>query len=121
LSVDHAVSGLPLSIAGVSYPRGLGTQAGSFIRLRAERAGGSFTGACGIDDGDHADGRAEFRIRNDAGEVLYESGEVRRGQAGQQFSVELTGRRELLLEVRVVGSPPPAQADWVDLRVQGSP
>jgi len=121
LSRDQAVSGSPLSIAGVSYSRGLGTHAESFIRLRIERAGRSFTGACGIDDHGRANAKARFRIRDDSGEVLFESGDVLGGEPARRFSVILAGRKELLLEVQPVDSIRAVHADWVDLRVQDSP
>jgi hypothetical protein len=121
LNLDRGVSGSPLSIAGVSYQHGLGTHADSFIRLRLDRAGRSFTGACGIDDQERARGQALFRIRDSSGEVLFESGEVLGGEPARRFSVILEGRKELLLEVRKVLSTDYAHADWVDLRVQGTP
>jgi hypothetical protein len=119
--IDTAVSGAPLAIAGVTYPRGLGAHAESFIRLRVERAGRSLSGGCGIDDQERARGRARFRIRDDAGDVLFDSGEVQGGEPARRFSVPLAGRRELLLEVRKVDSIHHAHADWVDLRVDGEP
>ena len=121
LRLDRSVSGSPLAIAGSGYQHGLGTVAGSFIRLRIERDGYSFTGACGIDDRSKAYGKAEFRIRDDSGEVLFESGEVLGGEPARRFVVILAGRKELLLEAHAVDSNHHAHADWVDLRVQGPP
>jgi hypothetical protein len=121
LNIDKAVTGSPLSIAGVSYQHGLGSHAESFIRVRIDRAGRNFTGACGIDDQERTRGRARFRIRDNSGEVLFASGEVLGGEPARPFSVILQGRRELLLEVSKVDSIHHAHADWVDLRVQGSP
>jgi hypothetical protein len=121
LSIDRAVSGSPLAIAGVSYPHGLGSHAESFIRLRIDRPGRSFTGGCGIDDRERTRGKARFRIRDDSGEVLFESGEVLGGEPARRFSVILAGRKELLLEVSKVDSIHHAHADWVDLRVESAP
>jgi hypothetical protein len=117
LAIDTAVSGSPLAVAGVNYARGLGTHAESFIRLRIQRPGRRFTGGCGIDDREGLLGRATFRIRDDAGEVLFESGEVLGGEPARRFSVILAGRKELILEVRKLDSIHHAHADWVDLRV----
>ena len=121
LNIDRAVSGGPLSIAGVSYAHGLGTHAESFIRVRIAGAASRFAGACGVDDRERAIGKARFRIRDNAGEVLFESGEVVGGEPARHFSVPLAGRSELLLEVGVVNAIPHAHADWVDLRIQRSP
>ena len=121
LRLDEAISGSPLSVGGVVYQHGLGTHADSFIRLRVDRVGRYFAGACGIDDHEAAEGKGLFRIRDSSGEVLFESGEVLGGEPARQFSVSLAGRKELLLEVRKVNSTDHAHADWVNLTVQGSP
>ena len=121
LRFDVAISGSPLSIAGVSYPHGLGTHADSFIRWRVDRAGRYFVGACGIDDHEAARGKTMFRIRDRSEKALYESCEVLGGELARRFRVSLLGRKELLLEVRKVDSTDYAHADWVDLAVQGDP
>lgn len=114
---DKSVSQAPLSIAGNRFEHGLGTHADSFIRLRIDKPGRTFSGACGIDDSGGHGGRATFRIRDDAGQVLFESGEARGGEPARQFSVAIVGREQLILEVQKVESIDFAHGDWVDLKV----
>jgi hypothetical protein len=116
LELDQEVSQAPLSIAGTHFAHGLGTHADSFIRIRLEKAGKTFEGACGIDDRGTGSG-ATFQIRDDAGVGLFESGEVRAGEPARHFSVPIVGRKQLILEVRKVETVDHAHADWVDLRV----
>ena len=117
LQRDRAVSEAPLTIAGVQFEHGLGTHSDSFIRLRINKAGYAFVGAYGLDDRSGPGGRAQFRIRDDSGGILFSSGEIRSHQPSRPFSVLLGGRREIILEVRKVETVPHAHADWVDLRV----
>jgi hypothetical protein len=63
---------------------------------------------------------SRFRIRDDAGKILYESGVVRGGEPARRFIVRLEGRKELILEVHKVDTIDHAHADWVDLHVTPS-
>jgi hypothetical protein len=117
LQRDREVGEAPLSIAGARFAQGLGTHADSFIRVRIGRRGRTFSGGCGIDDRGGPGGVATFRIRDDRGKILYESGPVRGGEPVRRFIVRLDGRKELILEVRSVETIDHAHADWVDLRV----
>jgi hypothetical protein len=116
LQRDRGVPESPLAIAGRRFARGLGTYADSFIRVRINKPGRAFVGAYGIDDYDGS-GMAMFSIRDEAGRILFQSGDVRAGEPARQFSVPLENRKQLLLEVRKVENISVAHADWVDLRV----
>jgi hypothetical protein len=117
LQRDKAVSEAPLTIAGTRFDHGLGTHADSFIRVRIDKPGRALVGACGLDDRAGPGGKAMFRVRDDAGNVLFSSGEICGGEPAQPFSVLLEGRKELILEVRKVEAIDYAHADWVDLKV----
>jgi hypothetical protein len=117
LGRDRAVSGGPLTIAGTHFEHGLGTHADGLIRVRIDKSGGIFSGACGLDDGGGSGGMAMFFIRDDDGEILFESGEIRSGEPARRFSVSLAGRKELILEVRKVETINYTHSDWVDLKV----
>jgi hypothetical protein len=117
LHLDAEVTEGPLTIAGTHFDHGLGTHADSFIRIHLEKAGRAFGGACGIDDLGGSSGRATFRIRDDAGVILFESGELRGGDPARRFSVPLSGRKELILEVQKIENINYAHSDWVDLKV----
>lgn len=120
LQRDKEVSEGPLTIAGARFEHGLGTHAEALIRLRIHKRGRTFSGGCGIDDRGGPNGVARFRIRDDAGKILYESGDVRGGETVRRFTVPLEERSELLLEVHKVESIDHAHADWVDLKVDPS-
>jgi hypothetical protein len=117
LHLDEEVGGAPLAIAGTRYQHGLGTHTDSFIRLRLHRIGRTFEGGCGINDQSSTEGRALFRVRDDAGTILFESGEVRGGEPARRFRVLLEGRQELILEARQVENDRFGHADWVELKV----
>jgi hypothetical protein len=117
LQQDKSAGDVPLSIAGTPFLHGLGAHASSFLRIRIDRTGRTFSGACGIDDSAGHNGLVSFRIRDNARETLFESGEIRGGEAARRFSVALAGRSELILEVNAVESIDYGHGDWVDLRV----
>lgn len=119
LRQDLGVGEAPLSIAGTHFEHGLGTHARSFIRIRIDKPGRTFSGACGIDDGAAGRGLVRFRIRDNARETLFESDEVRGGEPARRFSVNLAGRTELVLEVNAVETVDYGHGDWVDLKVGG--
>jgi hypothetical protein len=120
LQRDKEVAEAPLTVGGARFAHGLGTHADSFIRLRIHKHGQTFFGGCGIDDRGGPSGVARFRIRDDAGKILYESGEIRGGEPARRFIVRLDGRKELILEVHKVDTIDHAHADWVDLHVTSS-
>lgn len=120
LQRDKAVAEAPLTIAQARFEHGLGTHADSFIRLRIHGQGQTFSGGCGIDDRGGPNGVARFRIRDDAGKILYESGEVRGGEPVRRFNVSLDRRKEVLLEVHKVDTIDHAHADWIDLKITPS-
>lgn len=115
---DRSIGGGPLQIAGEKFEHGLGTHAESFVRLRFKRSATKLTGRCGIDASAGGNGEAVFRIRDDAGRVLFESGAMHGGGPAQAFSVPVAGLPELLLEVLAPHGIHFAHADWVDLRLE---
>jgi hypothetical protein len=118
LRKDTAVGGSALTIAGVRYQTGLGTHARSFVRLKFQRANTTLQGACGLDDAANGPGRARFRIQDDDDRILFDSGELTRGQAAKTFSVKVPESGELFFEVLPVGSIDFDHADWVDLELR---
>jgi hypothetical protein len=117
LQRDRAVTEKPLSIGGTKYAHGLGTHGRSFVRVRVGPAT-RLEGKCGVDDAAGPLGHARFRVRDDAGRVLFDSGPRAGGEAATSFSIALEGRRELVLEVLLVSGLARAHADWVDLAVR---
>jgi hypothetical protein len=107
----------PLSIGGQKFATGFGTHVPSLIRVRLLRPGSVLEGGFGVDDEGWKTVRARFRIRDDGGRVLFLSEPVSAGPV-HRFSVPVTGKRELLLEVLAEGDITGGHVDWVDLTVK---
>jgi hypothetical protein len=118
LAQDRSVAGSRLMIGGIGYASGLGAHAKSFIRLRFKREGTRLRGWCGIDASAGNRGQVSFRIRDDSGRILFQSGILRGGAPAQPFSVPLAGKQELLLEALAPAGIDWAHADWADLRLE---
>lgn len=119
LKIDRAVTDAALSVGNVRYPKGLGTHARSYIRVRTKRGAFSrLVGACGIDDAAGERGSALFRIRTPQGFILFRSDVTKRGESARFFSVPVVSGQDLVLEVLPAGgSTLDAHADWVDLKL----
>ncbi len=63
LGIDRGVKGMPLSIAGVSYEKGLGSHAKSRIIYKLDKIYTSFSAQVGIDDNAGPSGSAIFSIQ----------------------------------------------------------
>lgn len=116
VQVDRAVSRNPLSIAGKTFERGVGTHAAS--RLRVDLGGNAdrFVAQVGVDDAGGPRGSVEFQVIGD-GRLLWTSGVLRGGQVAKEADVALVGIRTLVLRVTDAedgGSYD--HADWADAR-----
>jgi len=118
LAKDRSITGRALEIGGTKFEHGLGAHADSFVRIRFKRAAQKLTGKCGVDAGAGAAGEVSFRIRDNAGRVLFESAAMKGGSPAQPFSVAVAGQAELLLEALGPHGTASAHADWVDLRLE---
>ncbi len=114
LELNRAVTGESFSPA---LQPGLGTHARAFARVRARSPGSKLTGACTLNSTAGPQGRVRFRIRNDAREVLFDSGPMRAATPAKRFSVSLPKSREVLLEVLPLGTSAHDHANWVNLVV----
>jgi hypothetical protein len=114
LRIDQTVTGGPLAVAGVTYPRGIGTHAQSFIRLHFRQPVHLVSGAFGIDDAACERGKAVFRVRDGTGKLLVESGVLEAHQPAQTFSTAVPPG-DVLLEAISPGSIHCAHADWLNL------
>ena len=117
LAKDRSITGSPLEIGGTKFAHGLGAHADSFVRIRFKRTAQKLSGKCGVDADAGAAGEVTFRIRDDAGKVLFESAALKGGTPAQPFSFALEGRAELLLEAFGPHGMASAHADWVDLHL----
>ncbi|WP_106832008.1 NPCBM/NEW2 domain-containing protein [Parabacteroides pacaensis] len=111
---DSSITGKPLSIAGARFLRGVGTHAGSEMRLAHDRSAGTFKAMVGVDDHASQSRNVEFYVFTDKG-VAFESGVMKKGDPAKQVAVDLKGVSELFL---VVSSSTDGQdhdhADWAD-------
>jgi glucose/arabinose dehydrogenase len=93
-----AGDGLAISIAGTTYPKGLGVHAASDIRYTIA-AGCTLAAAVGVDDEVGLRGSVVFEVWNGTATRLYQSVVKHGGQAATPISVPLTGVTSLRLVV----------------------
>jgi alpha-galactosidase len=117
LGIDESVDGNPLTIAGVTYAKGIAPHAASEVTYYLGEGCTRFTAAAGIDDETGDRGSVTFTVLGD-GEVLAETGTVTGGQPAVPVDVDTTGRTELTL---VTGVGPDNNnydhSEWVDARL----
>ena len=118
--MDRNVLGGELRAKGVVHRRGIGMHAPSALAFALDAAPCTLRGRVAIDDGvlvnaAAARGSVIFRVRAD-GAVLWESAVVRGGDAPLALpSLDLTGKKELVLECDPAGDFAGDRADWLDL------
>ncbi|OLF19214.1 NPCBM/NEW2 domain-containing protein [Actinophytocola xanthii] len=114
LGVDESVDGNPLTIAGVTYAKGLAPHAASELTYYLGEHCTRFTAAAGIDDETGNRGSVTFTVVGD-GRTLAETGLVTGGQPAVPVDVDVTGVTELVL---VAGVGPDNNnydhSEWVD-------
>jgi alpha-galactosidase len=109
-----SISGAPLSIAGQTYDKGVGTHAGSEAHIRLDGRKGRFTALAGIDD--HAGEAASvvFYVFTNRG-VAFRSSVMHRGDAPQRIDVDLKGITDLCLYIDATSDGiSNDHANWVD-------
>ena len=124
LRENLAVEGGPLRIAGTVYPKGLGSHAVSEIPVTVPEGALRFSGAAGVDDAAGAGkGSVKFRILS-GNAVLWESPEMKSGDAAASFDIPLPAgqHHKLYLQADDLGENNYDHADWVNLQwKQGEP
>jgi len=93
-----AGDGGPLTIHGVSYAKGLGTNAVSSVAIDLGGSCDSFSTDVGIDDMAAGKGSVTFTVLAD-GQVVANTGVLRGGQDAVHLQADVTGARTLTLEV----------------------
>jgi hypothetical protein len=118
--MDRSVLGDELRAGGAQYRRGIGMHAPSLLTFALDGSYRALRGRVAIDDSTlvnptSARGSVVFRVRAD-GKVLWESPLVRGGDPALVLpALELSGKRELALEVDPAGDFAGDRADWLDL------
>jgi hypothetical protein len=116
---DLSVGGNPITVAGVTYAKGIGTHAASTITYNLAGAYTSFVSTVGIDDEENGKGTGsvDFQVYGD-GVLLYDSGVLNNGQSAN-IAVSLAGVQTLTLVATngVAGSIDYDHADWAGAQV----
>jgi glucose/arabinose dehydrogenase len=116
-----AGDGNTLSLAGVSYNKGLGAHADSEITYNLGGAYNSFVSYVGVDDEVGPDGSVVFRILAD-GVLLFDSGVMTGTSKTQLANIDVTGKQTLSLVVNNGDNTYNADhADWADAQLDGGP
>ena len=101
---NQSVDSHPLTVGGQTFDHGLGTHAGSVLRVKLNKGAGKFSAAVGVDDevNKNPQSSVEFKLVGD-GKVLWTSGVMHAGDAAKDVEVSLAGVQTLILEVGDAG------------------
>ena len=116
---DRSVTDTPLSIAGIAYPRGIGTHANSTFKVRLFGKATRFHSFCGVDDNAKS-GRASviFKVVGD-GKELWKSPKLTWKTPAVEVNVSLKGVKSLSLEVGDAGDGVDYDhGDWADPTIE---
>jgi alpha-galactosidase len=111
---DKCPNDRPLGVAGRRFERGVCAQAETVFAL-APNGATRLSGLAGVDDATETNAPVVFEVRGD-GRRLWRA-ELRRGERGAQFDLDVRGMKELLLVVEDTGNETSrAYADWADAK-----
>ncbi len=114
---NRAIRGGPLTIAGKSFARGVGTHAASTFWVDLAGGAEKFLAKVGVDDAANGPGSVVFRVLAD-GRTCFDSGLMKTGTPPKTVEVDLRQCRTLLLQVLDGGDGVAYDhADWADSRI----
>lgn len=108
------VDGTPIIMSGKSYEKGLGTHAPSLAVIALDGKATKFSTKVGVNDANP--GAVRFRVWGDR-KILAESQEMKVGQTPETLSADLSGVKELRLEVDDLGNKTSDHAIWADATI----
>ena len=112
-----AGDGLPITLNGIVYAKGLGTNAPSDIRFALGGACSTFTAVVGVDDEITFSGSIVFQVWTD-GTQIYDSGLMTPTTANKAVSLNIAGASQLQLVVTDGGNGQGwDHGDWADAQV----
>jgi hypothetical protein len=120
---DEAFSGLPLSVGGQRYERGVGMRANSEVEYDLKGLFETFSAHVGADDAINSQGAAvEFVVLGD-GKELWRSGVMKKGEGAKPLKVDVRGVRRLVLRVTWGGEGAGTRAgrtlaDWAEASIR---
>jgi alpha-galactosidase len=116
-AASKSVMNKPLSIAGQSFEKGIGTSAVSTFMLELNGSSLSISGKAGVDDEAKEAASVRFYLIGDH-KILWHSRVMHKGDAAEAFNVKLKGIRKLGLLVTDAGDGIKQDyADWVDVSI----
>jgi beta-galactosidase GanA len=117
LQRDANLSGGPLSIDGVGYAKGLGTNAVSSVVIDVPAGCTTFSSDVGVDDTAAGKGSVTFSVLADGAQVA-STGVMRGGQPAQHLTANIAGVSQLTLDVGDAGDGiGHDNADWGDAQL----
>lgn len=118
-NTNTAGDGLPLTIGGRTYARGLGVHANSDVRYNLAGACSVFSAEIGVDDEVGSRGSVVFEVWNGTTARLYQSPVLRGTDAALPVTVNVSGVQELRLVVRDGGDGINYDhADWASAQLR---
>ena len=103
VSVNANAGDEPMKMRGVRFNRGVGLQSLSVLSFLLDGGAKAFTASVGADDKASANAHFTFYVIGDR-KILFESREMRQGDAPQMVNVDLAGIKRLGLLVKVTGA-----------------
>jgi hypothetical protein len=114
---DQNVNGGSLTIDGVPYTKGLGTNSVSRIVYDVPAGCTTFATDVGVDDAAATKGSVTFTVRVDD-QVVASTGVMRGGQPAQHLAADVTGAGTLTLDAGDAGDGNGHDnADWADAQL----
>jgi len=116
MAKERDAAGGALSIKGVNYPKGLGVRTGSRIMYKLGGKANRFQAVVGADDSYTGAETVRFRVLNEdffGNQVLFDSGQLAREQAGVKIDIDVKGVEYLLLMVEGKG----VAGNWAEAKV----
>ncbi|MDF1571233.1 MAG: NPCBM/NEW2 domain-containing protein [Bacteroidales bacterium] len=117
--VNQSIDGNVLTIAGMTFERGIGTHAISKLLLELDGKGKKFIAEVGLDDEtEHPDASVKFYVLGDK-EILWQSGSMTAADSARRVDVDITGIDKLALLVLDGGNGINYDhADWANARIE---
>ncbi|QKJ28569.1 NPCBM/NEW2 domain-containing protein [Mucilaginibacter mali] len=117
IRAGRSVGGHPITLANVVYTHGVGTHAASTIVITLHGAATRFSATVGVDDEATKEGSVVFSVIAD-GKELVKTPALRKGDAPQVISVDVTGAKKLTLQLDDAGDGiNNDHGDWADAKL----
>lgn len=114
---NQSILGKPLTIAGKSFEKGVGTYAVSTLVLNLNGKGKSISGKAGVDDVAREGATIRFYLIGDR-KILWDSELMKKGDSARSFNVKIKGIKKLGFLVSDAGNGSIQDfADWVDVSI----